>query len=158
MLSRRQTYAMALMPLIMPLLADCSSSTSSSTTPLTQVQAYSDDLINALGAAATAYYASANAMQVTMVQKIMAELQTLKEAIDAATPSSDIRSTVLNALAFIQQLTPIVTPFLGVAAPYVPLAIAVLQAFVSSLPPPSNAPPTPPAALHAKAMQYHPKS
>ena len=51
-------------------------------------------------------------------------------------------------------LAPMVAPFLGAAAPYVPLAIAVVSAFVQSLPAPANAPATPPAALSRKAAQF----
>lgn len=151
MISRRQ---MAFLPAAF-LLAQCSS-TGGSTTTLAQAQAYADDLISAVSAAAQAYLAQPNAAQQALVQQVVSDLQTLRQTIDAAQATTTLQTTFLQVIVGVQQLVPIVEPFLGSAGPYVPLALAVLQAFVASLPPPSNAPPAPPAALHAAALKYHP--
>lgn len=154
MLSRRYTLSLtALLPLA---FARCANMTTPTVT-LDQAKLYANDLILALSAAADTYVTSPGAKNIPLVLEIESDLQQLKSAIDSVESVADARSIVLQAIAFCQQLTPIVLPFLGPAAAAVPLALAVLQAFVQALPPPPEAPPTPPAALHAKALQYRPK-
>jgi hypothetical protein len=142
------------LPLFLAVTA-CSTGGAASQITLVQVQAYSDDLINALAAAAQAYGADPNATQVVLVDQIVEDLQQAKLAIDSAQSETDARAIALEVVSFVQQLLPIVTPFLGAAGPYVPLAVAVLQAFVTSLPVPPNTPVQPPAELHRLALKYH---
>lgn len=121
-------------------------------TTLQMAQTYGDDLVAALLAAASTYQASPNPSPI--VASVVADLQTAKKALDSATLASDARGVVLQIIAAAQTILPMLTPFLAAAGPYVPLAIAVLQAFVAALPPPPATPPTPPAALHAVAERY----
>jgi hypothetical protein len=151
MISRRYLFPL---PALL-LLARCGASGSASVT-LAQAKAYADDLINALSAAAQSYLAAPSAANKALVTSIVTDLQQAKVAIDAATAESDARGIALQIVALAQQLVPLVVPFLGPAGPYVPLAIAVIQAFIASLPPPPAAPPAPPAALHEMGLRYHP--
>jgi hypothetical protein len=139
-------------------LAHCANSGSNVMT-LAQIQAYADDLINALSAAGQAYLLSATttASGKVLVTTVIQDLQQTKIAIDSAVNTTDARATALEIVAFAQQLELLVIPFLGAAAPFVPIALAVLQAFIEALPPPSNAPAMPPAQLHELALKYHSK-
>ena len=133
------------------LLGACS--TTSAGTSLDMAKTYGDDLIAALLAAAATYNASPNANPI-VAGTIVPDLEQAKVALDGATSASDARGIVLQILAAAQTAMPMLSPFLGAAGPYIPLAIAVLQAFAQSLPPPPAAPPTPPAALHAVGERY----
>ena len=148
MISRRQLLPV---PAIL-LLAQCANGSSAVT--LQQVQSYANDLVDALSAAAQAYLASPSATNASVVQTIVSDLQTAKTALNAVTSQTNAQSIALQVVGFAQQLEPIVLPFLGVAAPYIPIAIAVIQAFIQSLPPPPATPATPPAQLHAVAVKY----
>lgn len=137
------------------LLAACSGlDFSNAGITLDQVKEYTDDVVDALSAAANTYLVkSPNAT----VQAALQQLEQVRQAIDAATAPESARAAVDEALAFLNQLTPVLSPFLGAAAPYVPIAIAVLHNFVHNLGLPPNAPPTPPAALHRAAVAYRTK-
>lgn len=89
-----------------------------------------------------------------IVTAFLADLQKVKTTLDTVTAVGGWQAAATQALADMQQLTPLVAVFLGAAAPYVPLAIAVVQAFLAGLPPPAAAPVTPPAVLKFKAAQY----
>lgn len=137
-------------------LAACN--TSSSQTSLAQAKAYMDAGVAAVLAAAQQYLMGPPAPAAAMSQAVsdaMAKLESLKTTLDTVTLVADWKSGAMEVLALIQQILPMVTPFLGAAAPYVPLAIAVITAFIASLPPPADAPATPPAALTRKAAEYH---
>jgi hypothetical protein len=111
-----------------------------------------------VSAAAQAYLASSpspTAAAQALVKSIVTDLQTLNTAVQSVTDTSAAKSTILQILAGVNQLVPIVSPFLGTAGPYVPLAIAVIEAFVQSLPPPANSPTSPPAELHRMALKYN---
>lgn len=133
------------------LVPGCATGTAGATT-LQMAQTYGDDLVAALLAAASTYQAAPNPSPI--IASVVADLQTAKTALDNATLASDARGVVLQIIAAVQTILPMLTPFLAAAGPYVPLAIAVLQAFVAALPPPPSAPATPPAALHAVAEKY----
>lgn len=141
------------------LVFGCSPTTPGATSvPMNMLKAYGDDVINALSAAAQAYVVSPGAKNTAIVNQIVGYLQSTKDALDSVQIESDARGIALEVVGFAQQLSPIVAPFLGPAAPFVPIALAVLQAFIASLPPPPAAPPTPPAALHNLALKYrHPR-
>lgn len=134
-------------------LAACGN-TATATTNLEMVKTYVDDGVDALTAAAQVYLASSTAPETTKntVQQIMNAMASARVAFDKITVPADARSAALEILGFINQLTPLLTPQLGSAAPYIPLVIAVIGAFVNQLPPPASATTTPPAALHRMAM------
>lgn len=142
-------------PAAMAVLAGCS--TGSSSVQFDQAKAWLDAGSVAVMAAAQQYLAGPPvppAATAATVQQALVALQQAKTAVDALTVPADWKSGAVEVLALIQQLSPMVAPFLGAAAPYVPLAIAVVTAFVQSLPAPANAPATPPAALSRKAAQF----
>ena len=74
--------------------------------------------------------------------------------VDGTSTVNDWKAAAQEALVVVLQLNPLVGGFLGAAAPYVPIAIAVVNAFIAALPPPANAPPVPPAQLTRKAAEY----
>lgn len=121
-----------------------------------QMRLYADDLADALSAAANAYITSPGAKHIDTVLSIQGKLQQVRHAIDGlrGIDTSDTRSLVLQLIAFVQQIFPLVAPFLGPVEPYIPIALNVLHAFLSALPLPPEAPPYPPAPLHALAMLY----
>lgn len=126
-------------------------------TTLAMAQSYLDTSVNALLAAAQAYLAGPPAPPATaaaQIKAIMGQLVSAQAALDKVTVEADWKSEATKILATMNELTPTVSPYLGEAAPYLPLAIAVVQAFINSLPPPADAPPTPPAALKKKAALY----
>lgn len=152
MMKRRLLIAAA--PLA--ILAGCATG-GSSAAQFDQAKAWLDAGAVAIMAAAQQYLAgppAPPAAAAATVQQALAALQQAKTAVDALTVPADWKSGAVEVLALIQQLSPIVAPYLGGAAPYVPLAIAVVTAFVQSLPAPANAPATPPAALTRKAAQF----
>jgi hypothetical protein len=150
MLSRRNLAFSAI-----AILSSCSPQTPA--VSFQQMKAYAVALIDALSVAADAYVSSPGAKNVSLVLQIKNDLQQLKSALINVEQPTDVRSTVLQIIQFAQELTPIVLPYLGPAAQYVPIALAVLQAFVASLPPPPNAPEVPPAPLQKKASEYPPQ-
>lgn len=134
--------------------------------PLTMIKAYGDDLADALSAGADAYLNATTApvptdAQKATVSKAKADIQSGKHALDLVltsvtdnkAPPSAINIAKL-IIADAQSLEPYVLPLLGAAGLYVPLALGVVQAFVDSLPPPPDTPPTPPAAFAEKARSY----
>ncbi len=92
------------------------------------------------------------------IQTAMLQLQEAMTTIDATTTVADWRSAAAEAIGVVTKLAddPFVAAMLGGAAAYVPLAIGIVQAFISSLVLPPNTPPTPPAALARKGMEFHP--
>lgn len=151
MLRRNLLLASALAPAF---LIGCASTTSP-TVSLQMVQAYVSDLVNAVSAAAQAYLAGSSESNSPLVSSIVSELQTLNTTIQGLTDPTSVKSAALEVLAAVQQIGPFIAPFLGPAGPFIPLAVAVVEAFVQSLPAPSEAPPQPPAALHRMAATYH---
>lgn len=135
-------------------LAGCAGSNVA--TSLTQAKLYGDDLANALSAAGQEFMIATTSTldQKVIVQKTLAAIQVAKTALDNAVARTDAIGIVNQIIAAANTLYPLVSPYLGAAGLYVPIALAVLQAFIDSLPPPSDAPPTPPAALHEKAMAF----
>jgi hypothetical protein len=123
---------------------------------LAQVQAYAGDLVNALSAAAQTYLTlpSVTATDKVLVTTIVADLQQANTAIAAVVNVTNAQSIALQIVAFATQLEPLVLPFLGAAAPFVPVAMALLQAFIQSLPAPPATPVTPPVQLHSMALKY----
>lgn len=139
------------------LLAGCTSP--SADAQFAQAKAYLDAGTAALLAAAQQYLigppppTTANAQA---VRTGMAALEQARTTLDAITLPQDWKSGALEAVSVMQALAanPVLTPFLGPAAPYIPLVIAVVTAYINALPAPINAPPAPPPALQAKARQY----
>jgi hypothetical protein len=157
-MNRRTLLSAAALALPLPFLAACGL-TSSGATPLAMAKVYADDLANAVSAAANIYLAGPpkpTAANAALVGQLVDGLQQARAALDATTEASDAKGIVLQVIAGVQQLVPLVTPYIGPAGAYIPLAIAVLQAFVQSIPAPPDAPPTPPASLHRAALKYHP--
>jgi hypothetical protein len=139
---------------ILAVLAGCAGS--ASVTTLAQAQAYMNAGVAALQAAAQQYLAGPplpSAASAALVSNTVTALTTVKTALDAETVPANWQAGALQAIALMQQLEPLVAAYLGTAAPYVPLAIAVIQAFIASLPPPVAAPVVPPAALARKAAE-----
>ena len=142
------------------LLTGCGGSTSPvPVVTFDQAKAYMDVAVAAVTAAAQQYLVGPpvpTAANAVLVNTVISKLGTVKTALDQVTLATDWKSGALEAITLMQQLSPTVAPFLGGAAPYVPLALAVIQAFVMSLPPPASAPVTPPAPLAQKALEKHP--
>lgn len=130
---------------------------SSGATQFAMAKAYLDAGVGAVLAGTQAFLAGPplpSAATARAVNSMMASLEAAKTAIDRTTSVGDWKSGAVEILALMQQLSPTIAPFLGLAAPYVPLAIAVVTAFTQALQPPVTAPPVPPAALTRKAAQY----
>jgi hypothetical protein len=157
-IARRTLLSLAALAVPLPMIAACSL-TAPGATPLEQAKAYADDLANAVSAAAAAYIAGPpkpTAANAALVNQLVDDLQKARAALDATTATTDARSIAQQVIAGVQQLAPMVTVFLGSAAPYVPLAIAVVQSFINAIPAPPNAPAMPPAALRRAGMAYSP--
>jgi hypothetical protein len=136
---------------ILPLSA-CGLNFSGAGVTLDSVKLYTDDVVDALGAGVAAYLAQRPSV---VVQGVFADLQAARLKVDATVTPENARDVVKEALSFLRELSPIVLPFLAAGvAPYVPLAIDVLDAFVSATPPPPAAPPTPPPQLRRAALLY----
>lgn len=142
------------------LLARCGDTPGSPAVTLDQVKAYLDAGVAALDAGAQQFLAgppmpsTANA---ALVWQLITALDQSKTALDGVTVPADYKAGLLQAIALIQQLSPMVAGTLGEATQYIPLVLAVAQAFIAALPPPADAPPTPPAALARKGIEYKPK-
>ena len=137
-------------------LAGC---TSTQTTTLAQAKMYLDVGVTALQAAAQQYLAGPplpSAANAALVNGIVAQMTQAKTTLDGTVAVADWQAGAEEVLQEMQQLEPLVAPYLGKAAPYVPLSIAVVQAFIASLPPPASATATPPAALTSKAAEFKP--
>lgn len=139
------------------LLAGCASP--SANAQFAQAKAYLDAGTAALLAAAQQYLIGPPPPSTAAAQAVrtgVAALEQARSTLDAITLPVDWKSGALEAIAVMQALAanPVLTPFLGPAAPYIPLAIAVVTAYINALPAPVNAPPAPPPALQAKARQY----
>jgi hypothetical protein len=142
------------------LLASCGDTPGSPAVTFDQVKAYVDAGVAALDAAAQQFLMgppAPSAANAVLVQQIIGALDQTKTALDGVTVPADYKAGLMQAIALIQQLAPMVTLQLGAAAQYIPLVIAVAQAFIAALPPPADAPPTPPAALARKGAEYKPK-
>lgn len=153
---RRSLLSTAAAVAVLPLLVRCAGTPGAVT--LGQAQAYLADAVNATLAAAQAYLVSTpkpSAAVAATVTDLMAKLEAAQAALNGVTAVPDWKTGALEALAVLQQLSPMVGVFLGPAGPFLPVAVAVILAFIQSLPPPADAPVVPPAALHAKAMEYH---
>lgn len=132
-------------------LAACSLDFSNSAVTLDQVKQYTDDVVDAVSAAANTYLVQKPSQ---VLQDAVQQLQAARQAVDQATAPANAKAAVDEALSFLDTIVPMVAPFLGAAGPYVPLALAVLHAFIHNLSLPPNAPPTPPAQLHRAAEAY----
>lgn len=156
-MTSRRSFLFATGALCVPLpFIACSGA--DATTSLALAKTYGDDLANALSAAAQAYLAGTPApspAQAALVSTAVSDLQTARAALDAATVPANAVQAADEVIAVARKLSPIVSPYLGPAAPYLPLALGVLQAFVDSLPPPPATPAVPPAGLHIMAAKYH---
>lgn len=138
------------------LLAGCANSGSAAAVSLATAKTYFEAVSNAMIAAAQEYIAAAPATAastIATVKAIVTDLESLQTAVSTITVPADWKAGAQEAIADIQQLEPLVAPFLGAAAPYVPLALAVLSSFIAALPMPTNAPATPPQPLMMKAAQ-----
>jgi hypothetical protein len=158
LIARRNLLTIAALAVPLPMIAACGL-TASGATPLEQAKVYADDLANAVSAAATAFLAGPpkpTAATTAMVNDLVNGLQKARAVLDATTATSDAKAIAQQVIAGVQQLLPMVSVFLGPAAPYIPLAIAVVQSFINAIPAPPDAPATPPAALHRAGMAYHP--
>lgn len=136
-------------------LAGCAGGTDIAT-QFAQARAYADALIGATLAGAQQFLAAAGASKAApMVQAAIDRLESLRPLLASVTVPTDWKTAAVEALAVLQQLLPIIGPALGPVSVEVALAVAVVQAFVNALPPPATAPPTPPAALVRKSLEYH---
>lgn len=129
-------------------VAGCAHGTQQAAT-LDQAKAWVSGLSGALSAAA-AVYTGPSAIQ---VQKAAADLQAAAVAFQMLGDVSTARSAALSIVALAQQLSPMVAPYLGPNAVYVPMGLAVVQAFIAALPVPSSASPMPPAQMAFAAIR-----
>ena len=124
-------------------LAGCASGSQGAVT-LEAAKVWVPGFAGAIVAAAASY----TGPQAAQVAAIAAQLKDAANAFAAMGDVSTARSAVLSIIALAQQLMPMVSAFIPPqVAPFVPMALAVLSAFVSALPPPPDAPAVPPAAL-----------
>lgn len=151
-MSRRQAAKTLLLASTGLALSACVSG-SPGAVALETAQNYATTVADALAAAAQAYTAQAGAVSVDVVQKVADDLEKAAHEFAALGDVSTARSAALSVLGFAQQLAPLVAAFLGAAAPYVPIALVVIQAFIQALPMPAEAPVQPPAALRAQAAK-----
>lgn len=148
----------------------CSTSTTTPTTnptpsvapvTLSVAKMWVDDVAPAVMAAAQVYLAGPPApspAQAAQINSAIADLQTAQAAFDKLQPSDDPKATTTQVLTLLNNLLPIASPHMpNGTALYASLGISVIQAFVNALPPPPDAPATPPASLHAAAAKFHPK-
>ena len=127
-----------------------------SATQFAQAKLYLDTAVAAVTAAGQQFLAgppAPSAANASLVRALISGLSQAQSAIANVTVPADWKAGAMQVLAIIQQMSPLVSPFLGAAAPYIPLAVAVVMAFIESLPPPANTPATPPAALTLKAAE-----
>lgn len=157
-MNRRMLLSGAALALPLPFIAACGMLPTTSGGNLAQAQAYGADLANALSAGAVVFLAGPpkpTDAQAALVNQAVADIQTANAALAAATAQSTATGFATQLLNAALKLSSLVIPSLGPAGPYVPLAIAVLQAFIGALPPPDVVPAVPPAALHRAALKYH---
>lgn len=149
MMNRRRLLLSAA-PLAPLALLGCA--TTSSGVTLDMAKLYLDDTVNALLAAASVYQVgppTPTPENWALVQDITSSLETLRDSFDKVQVASDARGIALQILPLLNSLLPIVAVFLPAGLPaLIALGIAVITAFIQSLPAPTNAPPEPPAALH----------
>lgn len=157
MLNRRGLLANSGIGLGVLALSACGMDFSNAGVTLATVRAYVDDTADVVSAAAQAYISSAGAKATDTVQQVLADLEQAKQFVDQAATPADAKSAVIEVITFVNQLlhvlmmaAPVLIP--GPAAAAIPIALAVLQAFVNALPMPPNAPPSPPVALHRQAV------
>lgn len=125
---------------------------------LEQAQAYVSALAGAVSAGATAFLTrppTPTERAKALVTQLMSDIQMINAAVQAATETSTAQTTIQQILGTINQLMPLVSPYLGAAAQSISLAIAVLGAFVQNLAPPAHAPLYPPRELRLMALRYH---
>lgn len=157
-MNRRTLLSAIALAAPLPFLATCGLVPTATGGNLDQAKAYGADLANALSAGAAVFLAGPpvpTAEQAALVNAAVADIQAANAALAAATAQSTARGIVDQLLAAALKLSPLVMAALGAAGPYIPLAIAVLQAFAAAVPPPVEVPPVPPAALHRAALKYH---
>lgn len=143
----------ALLPLAV--LLSCTGTTSA--TQFAMAKSYLDAGVGAVLAGSQTFLAGPplpTPQTAATVTAIMEKLSAAKSAIDGTVAVTDWQAGANEVLSTMQLLSPLVAGSLGAAAPYIPLAIAVVTAFIQSLPPPVTAPPVPPAALTHKAAEY----
>ena len=151
-ISRRQAFMFA--PALALAAAACSGQ--SGGVSVAQVKAYANALAAAITGAAQAYLAgppAPSAAQAQIVNVVLADLKTAVTALDGVPDgagSAGTKDLIQQILTAVQKIVPILAPFLGPAGVYVPLAIAVLQAFIASLPLPPATPAMPPAAMYVR--------
>jgi len=140
-------------------LARCGTTGTAAVT-LAQAQAYLTTGVAALEAAAEQYLAGPpvpSAGDTALVNSVVAALNAATGALEGVTVPATWQAGALEVVGLMQQLDPLVARYLGDAAPYIPLAIAVIQSFIATLPAPADAPVTPPAPLARKAMELRRK-
>lgn len=145
----------ALLASAIVLLSGCNSQTGPA--EFAMAKSYLDAAVGAVLAAAQQFLRSTPPPSTDVANKvyaIMADLQSLQATLDSQTDPTTWKEGANMAVGYLQQIVPMVAPMLGSAAPDVTVAIQVIQAFINGLPAPSNAPPTPPASLRRKAMEF----
>ena len=123
-------------------------------TPLDMAKNYAAVLADAISAAADAFLASTPPppkQQADLVQSIVDKIQAAKDQLTAAVDPANAKVAAKEVVAGVRFLSGMVSSYLGSAAAYVPVALDVLSAFINALPPPANAPATPPAELQRAA-------
>lgn len=115
---------------------------------LEQAKAWATGISSAISAAAAVY----TGPNVDQVRKAATDIQAAAVAFQTLGDVSTARSAALSLIAMAQQVTPMIAPALGPNAVFVPMGLAVLQAFVASLPVPPAAAPTPPPEMQKTAL------
>lgn len=123
-------------------ITGCAQGTQQAAT-LDQAKAWISGVTGAVAAAA-AVYTGPNQAQ---VQQASADLVKAATAFQALGDVTTARSAALSIVAMLQQLSPMVAPYLGANAVYVPMGLAVIEAFIAALPVPPSVPASPPAQM-----------
>jgi hypothetical protein len=155
-------------PMLAAVVAGCST-IASTPAQISQVKEYSQAVANAVSASAQIYLAGPpvpSAANKALVTTVVTDIQAANAAVqilDGTNLNFTTAQQTVNSLIQAIQMAlniPGVQLALGAAGMYIPLALAVLEAFVNSmqgppLPPPAGTPQHPPAALTRKAAMYH---
>lgn len=118
------------------MLAGCATQDQS----LDRIKIYSDAYLSMLDAGAQVYVASVEDKVSEKAQEWLTKLDQLAQPIQSALTPSEIKTLLLQVIDIAQQLGPLIAPFLGPAAIWVQIGIAVLRAFIEAYQPPPNAP------------------
>ena len=107
---------------------------------LDRIKIYADAYISMVDAGTQVFIASVEASVSEQAQQWLTLLDQLAGPIQNAPTPAEIKSLLIQVIGLAQQLSPLIAPFLGPAAVWVQVGLAVLLAFVQMYKPPPDAP------------------